>query len=250
MSEREIQTIILAGGFGKRSGLEGPKTLIQTAEGKTILEHIILDLGDTGLHNVTIVSNSKHYPQISKALEKLKTPVSINLLQNGITEPQKALGALGDLLFAYNNLTDEDHSDFLVLPSDTTYWKQFSINNFLNFIKSVNYKFSTIASDVVDKNVIRGRFGCLIIGNNGKVTDFEEKPMDPKSSFRAIPFYYYRNSDLITLKKFVDSGGNIDSPGFFIPYLIHNNIDVFAMIVGNNVIDAGVPDDIKRAHNY
>lgn len=94
------------------------------------------DLHGSGIKKATIISNSLHYPQIFEALDKINPKVKINLIKNGITKPEKALGDLGDLLFAYQKIKPAKNTNFLVLPCDTTYWNQFSIKDFLQFAKS------------------------------------------------------------------------------------------------------------------
>lgn len=250
MTERKFGTVILAGGFGKRSELNYSKSLIKTGDGNTILEHILIDLAQSGVENVTITTNLLHYEGILKELEKISLKPEIKLLENGVTDPNKALGALGDLLFAYKKIDANIHTSFLVLPCDTTYWEEFSIGDFLKFAQSREDVFGTVACDVGDPEKIKDRFGCLVIDEEGTLKEFEEKPKDPKSSLRAVPVYYYWPKHLDLLKKHKKSGGKLDSPGFFVPYLRKNGVKVAVFVTGNNIIDAGVPTDIIKAEQY
>ena len=244
------KTIILAGGFGKRAELSNSKSLIKTSDGKTILEHIIDDLNTSGIKKVTIVSNSLHHSEISDTLAKIDPKVKIDLFENCVTKKEDALGALDDLLLAYDHINASQGINFLVLPCDTTYWNEFSISDFLEFVESKGNVFSTVACDVGDKKEIENRFGCLEIDENGKLISFEEKPKKAKSLFKSVPVYFFRYQDIVMLETYKEVGGELDSPGSFIPFLLKNDVEVAVYITGSNVIDAGVPGDIKRAEQY
>lgn len=248
----KIKAIILAGGFGTRT--QGvlknlPKTLVVTSDGKTILQHTIDDLVvNCELEDVFIVSNSLHYQAIKSHVDKLEHK-KIRVIDNGKKIPEKRLGALGDLMFVFNNINDSKVS-YLVVPCDTTYWQSFSLKDFMTFSLADKESFVTIFRDVKDPNIIKGRFGCALLDDKNNVINFTEKPNQPQSTFAASPFYIYRQKHISLLKEYLEKGYSPDHPGSFIPFLIEKKMNIKAFIVKNLIIDAGTPIDIEKAKKY
>jgi glucose-1-phosphate thymidylyltransferase len=251
---RNVIPIILAGGFGKRT--EGvlnhlPKTLIVTSDGKTILDHLIEDLKQNGLlKNISIVTNGKYYGVIANHIKKIYPTFNIQIINNWTQTAEDKLGALGDLMFTLKKIKNKT-GPFLVLSSDTNYWKSFSIKNFLDFFdKNKNGSFVTVVRDVKDPKIIKNRFGCAVLNSKNEFVEFIEKPSDPPSTYASIPFYIYEKEHIALLKKYAESGNNLDSPGNVLSYFLKNKIKIKAFVVKSDIIDAGTPEDIERARKY
>lgn len=249
----KIGAIILAGGFGTRTqGVlkDIPKTLVITSDGKSILHHALEDLIDNCKFNkIYIVSNSLHYHSILQHVKKIYPNKDIFIFDNGKKNSEERLGALGDLLFAFNNIRDNQRS-YLVVPCDNTYWRSFSLKQFLDFSLKNNNDFTMVVRDVKDLKIIKGRFGCAVLDKNNSIVQFIEKPNVPPSTFAATPFYIYRKEHIRILEEYIKQGKAPDHPGSFIPYLIEKGNSVKAFIVKDLLIDAGTPDDIDKAKKY
>lgn len=234
--------VILAAGFGTRlskAGLNLPKGLIPYGD-STILGELIEDLLSTNsFKKIVIVSNNKFHNQYKKWLKKQNYAKKISLTNDKVDEPEKRLGAIGDLLFAIQKL--KINSDVLVLPSDTLY--NFKIKQFTDFAKKQNC-FSTAFRYVKDKNIIKNRYGCAEVKND-KVISFEEKPENPKGHYLAVPFYFYPKKTLRLLEKYKDGGGNLDAPGSIISWFIKQNIPVGGFITNGNTLDVGTSKELK-----
>lgn len=248
--------VILAGGFGTRTKecLNGqPKALIVSKDGKTLLNHLLSDLVENGFKETLIVSNSLYYPQIKKHVDFLKNnglSMSVEVLDNGVNVSKDRNGALGDLLVGLNKI--DKNKSLLVFASDYAYWKSFKVNDIVSFASQDIYKdaFIVLARKAKNKNEIKERFGCPEIDENCFLTSFEEKPLEPKSNLTAIAFYVYRPIHFQLLKEFRDTGGNMDSPSNIIPFLLNKDVKVAAMVVEDNIVDAGTPEDIQNAMLY
>jgi len=247
-----ITPIILAAGFGRRTrGILNniPKALIKTLGGKTILDHLIEDLTvNCRLKNIYIVTNGKYYQQITHHIKQY-SEVKIQVINDGINIPEERMGALKDLLFAYKKIPYTSET-YLVLPSDYAYWQAFSLRDFINFSKKNSNYFCIVAYDVKKKNIIKNRLSCMIIDQSFQVKKFIEKPENPPNTLAGSPFYIYRNRHMKLLENFINEGNLGDSPGLFIPYLLKKKEKVKAVIVQNNLIDAGTPSDIKKVKKY
>ena len=248
--------VILAGGFGTRTKefLHGqPKALIVSDDDKTLLNHLLLDLEANGFRESLIVSNSLYYDQIKKHVDNLRSgglTISANILNDGVVSSENRKGALGDLLFGLKSI--DKSKSLLVFASDYAYWKSFTVSDILDFASNNKYKnsFITLARQAKNKDEIKGRFGCPELDGEGFVMSFEEKPSEPKTDLATIAFYVYRSEHLDLLKEFKEQGGNMDSPSNIIPFLLKNNVKVASMIVKDNIVDAGTPEDIKEAMKY
>lgn len=244
--------IILAGGFGERTrGVLGnvPKLLVETADGETILDHIVGDLDKNGLQSV-IVTNGLFYDQIAKFVGKKHPNERTSIINDQKTRPEERLGALGDLLFAIDEASLEDGKELLVLPGDTAYWKSFLVDEFLKFASEHPDGFVTVVYDVGDKEKIRGNLGCAILDENSQITEFEEKPEKPKSPFAIIAIYLFRPEHVSLLRDFKSEGGNLNSPSNIIPYLMERKIKIYAYVSRGQVIDANSPEEIDKARRY
>lgn len=258
MDTERIYPLILGGGFGVRTQnvIEGPKALITTSDGKSLLEHLLFDLQESKFESAAIVSNGKFHGHFSNHLKDLQEKglnLQVNLINDGAYDPEKRLGALGDILFAINTgeLKDRQGS-LLILSSDYAYWQAFKIADFVDFAQKPENQdcLLTIVRDTRDRAEIKGRFGCPEVDENGLVTSFEEKPENPKTTLAVLAFYFFRPEHIKLLKKYQNEGGKMDSPSFIIPYLLENKAKVRVFVVGNNVIDAGTPAEITRAQGY
>lgn len=244
-----MHAIILAAGFGKRTQgvlCDMPKCLVKTADGKTILEHLLLDFSSvTSIHHIIIATNGKYFPAIDESVSSYK---DIIVTSNRKENPNDRFGALGDLNYAI--ITEKIEDEIFVTPSDTTYWHSFSLKSFYEFQKKFPNDFVMVVRDVMDKNVIRGRFGNPVMNKKNIITSFVEKPDEPASTLVAAPFYIYRKKHIALLRQYLHEGGNPDSPGMIISYLLKHKQTVRGFIVKNKIIDAGTPQDIEEAKKY
>lgn len=242
-----MHALLLAGGFGTRlQGAIGkaPKGLISVeAEGKTLLGRMVDDLLKINdIQTIGLVTNNLHSKSFSDFFGLKYFAEGIKIINNGITTPEKRLGALGDLQFAANQLGWQQN-DVLALSPDTYY--RFSLQDFVNQTRKKN-GFMTVVRKFADRAQISGRLGCAIVDEKtGMITEFVEKPDDPPSDLGAVPFYYYPQRVLEMLKAYAAEGNNMDAPGNIIPWLIIRQEPVFAFISPEITHDVGKPEDLE-----
>lgn len=227
--------------------------MIVASDGKTLLEHLLTDLHANKFTESLLAVNSLYYDQIRGHISELNRrglDLSVKLINDGAKTSDQKLGALGDLMVALKNIDSKKSP--LVLASDYAYWRSFVIEDLINFASKEVYKdaFITVAMQLKDKEEIKGRFGCPEVDRNGFIVSFEEKPENPKSNLATVAFYIYRSQHIKLLQEFISRGGNVDSPSNFIPFLLETGVKVAAMIVDDNIVDAGTPDYIRMAGRY
>jgi len=253
-SPTSFNGLFLAAGFGtrlKELGESLPKGLIPSGQ-TTIIGHLVEDLRQTpDVDQVALVTNNRFFQQYGSWLKDQHLDNWLKILNDGVNLPEERRGAIGDFIFALDQLNWWD-SNILVLPSDTVY--RFSLKKFIDFVQSCpNNSLVTVVKSMPLAD-IKNRLGCAILENN-QIIDFVEKPAKPPSSYAAIPFYFYHQPVLAKVKdyyqqfKHADSN-QLDAPGKIVPWLITQNVPVFSFITEKQTLDVGVPPDIKKAADF
>lgn len=103
------------------------------------------------------------------------------------------------------------------------------------------------SSDTHDPEAIKGRFGCLLLGKDNRIIDFQEKPQNPKSSVKSIAFYIYPRKVIPLVKEYLDTGGNRDAPGYFTEWLC-KRIPMFGWNINGVCDDVGTPASYMAAN--
>lgn len=240
-----MNILILAAGFGTRLleyGEVTPKGLIPSAHG-TLMNHI-LDESFKLKSPLALVTNEKFYTTYSNWLSKEYPANSVQILNDGVSKPEERRGAIGDILFALEQLKWED-DDLLVTPSDTFF--EFSLTEFATFAQDAGI-FSTVVRDLGERSLIANRLGCPTVSDE-RIVAFEEKPSSPATTLAAIPFYFYPKHILGLLADYKLAGGNTDAPGSVIPWLLTKQIPVGAFQTSSRTLDVGTPEDVSAVHS-
>ena len=109
----------------------------------------------------------------------------------------------------YLAMTDEE---CLVVAGDNL--MSFDFNEFYNSYKKNDC--TTIAAyDIKDIEIVRNRHGVVILDDNNKVIDFQEKPSEPKSTMKSICCYLFPAGIKSKINEYLQ-GNNRDSPGFVV----------------------------------
>jgi glucose-1-phosphate thymidylyltransferase len=225
-------------------GKQYPKGLIPYKE-TTLLGRMFSGLEKSGGNfDIALITNNRFFPAYSEYLAKNYSHLNVKLINNGVDAPEKRLGALGDLKLALDQLNWWTGRDLLVLPSDTFF--TFPITGLFSFYQK--HQGMTTVFNRIDKSLIKNRLGCGILDGD-RVVGFVEKPENPPSNFAAVPLYIYPKNLLPELKRYVDMGKNIDSPGQIIPWLIEKGIPVWGYTYQGEYLDVGKVEDVETLKN-
>jgi len=94
------------------------------------------------------------------------------------------------------------------------------------------------------------RFGILSVDNSYRVTNFEEKPQEPKSDLVNMGVYLF-NIDLLDKVLWEDRGQNESSHDFgkdILPRLVAEGSRVYAFPYSGYWVDVGIVDSYWKAH--
>jgi glucose-1-phosphate thymidylyltransferase len=226
-----MNALILAAGYATRLyplTLNKAKPLLEIA-GKPMIEWLFDNLASVpNLETIFIVTNDKFandFQRWADGYQKqqarnnpgsrifAQSHLAIKIINDGSKSDEDKLGAIGDINFV---LTRENiaQNDLIVIAGDNLF--NDALTNFVDFART---KEATVAIyDVGSLEAIK-KYGCVTIDKNGVITNFEEKPKDPKSTLAALALYYYSSGVLPLFTTYLAAGNNPDQPGRFLQWL-------------------------------
>ena len=103
-----MKILILAGGYGTRLYpivKDTPKALLDVC-GKTLIDHVLEKFYKLpAVEEVCVVTNDKFYSLLKAWAEaKAGVPFPIRVISDGTKTPEERLGAVGDILFVFDQL--------------------------------------------------------------------------------------------------------------------------------------------------
>lgn len=238
-----MKNIVIAAGYATRLGeltKNFPKPLLQIGE-STILGRMLDDIDrieDIDEH--IIITNHRFAPIFEDwaAKQTYKKPVTI--VDDGTSTNETRLGAVCDLLFAIEKLSIDD--DLLVVAADNIL--MFSFQEFVDFAKSRHT--SCIMCHEQPSIERLQRTGVVVLDENGRVLNMEEKPQVPKSHWAVPPFYIYMRKDLELVRDSVNNGCGKDAPGNLAHYMVDNTV-MHAWQMSAGRFDIGSLDSYEEA---
>lgn len=248
-----MKALILAAGYATRLyplTLNWPKPLLKVGN-KAIIEYILEKINEADeIDEVFVVTNNKFYPSFAAWADKINRgkqikcgkqvkEKKIKIINDGTLSNEDRLGAIGDIDFAIQKESIDD--DLLVIAGDNLFG--FSLQNFVDFFVRNG---SSIAAfhNLKDLEKVRGKYGVGILDGT-KIIDFEEKPMEPKSSLAATACYLFSKKDLPKIRMFKETS-NADAPGNFIKYLAQNS-EAYGFVFDDCWYDIGSFESLKEA---
>lgn len=240
-----MTVIILAGGYATRMGNlveDLPKPLLPIAPNKSCLSTILGEFKGAGPRYVA--SNEAFYLKYHFYLEGRRGMDNVVLISDGSLKKEKKRGAVGTLLRAVERLGLV--RDIFVVAGDNLWG--FDTKSFIEHCRAA--PFSVIAlKKFEDKSKIAKKLGCAHIGEGGFITEFEEKPENPKSDLASTAIYHFKQDALSYLSDYVATGGK-DNIGGFLSYLLDKGVKLKGFIFDEHWFDIGTPENYKEAKEY
>ena len=238
-----MKNIVIAAGYATRLGeltKNFPKPLLKIGE-NTILGRMLDDIDKIPeIDEHIIITNHKFAGIFEEWAAKQSYTKPVTIVDDGTETNDTRLGAVCDLLFAMDKLKIDD--DMLVVAADNILF--FSFQEFVDFAKAKGT--SCIMCHEQPSIEKLQRTGVIVLDDNDKVLNMEEKPQEPKSHWAVPPFYIYLKKDLDKVRHSVDNGCGKDAPGNLAHYMVEQ-VEMHAWKMTAGRFDIGSLDTYKEA---
>lgn len=238
-----MKTIVIAAGYATRLGeltKNFPKPLLKIGN-KSILERMLDDIDTIADIDEHIVITNHRFAHIFESWAKeqhYSKPITI--IDDGTSTNETRLGAVGDLLFTMDKLQLDE--DLLVVAADNLLF--FSFREFVEFAKQKQT--SCIMYHEQPSIEKLQRTGVVVLDENNRVLNMEEKPQQPKTHNAVPPFYLYMRKDFDLIRHSLENGCGNDAPGNLAHYLVdHTTMHAWPMSGGR--FDIGSLDTYYEA---
>ena len=241
-----MKVIILAAGYATRLyplTLNQPKPLLNVA-GKPMVDHVIDNLTTIpDIDVVYVVTNDKFADHFQRWADNYPHShhFSFEIVNDGTTDETNRLGAIGDmnLVLTKNGIND----DVIVVGGDNLF-----SDDLFEFGEFCREKSAPVLAvyDVGDLEEIK-KYNSIEIDDNGRITFFEEKPAQPKSTLTGIALYYYPKSSLPLIRQYITEGNNPDQPGRLVQWL-YTRVPFYTWKVPGLWFDVGSKETLEEAN--
>ena len=214
-----MKNIVIAAGYATRLGeltKNFPKPLLKIGN-NTILGRMLDDIDripDIDEH--IIVTNHKFAPIFEQWAKEVNYSKPITIIDDGTSTNDTRLGAVRDLQFAIEKAKVDD--DMLVVAADNLLF--FSFQGFVEFAKEKGTP-CIMCHNQPSKEKLQ-RTGVVVLDENWRVLNMEEKPEEPKSTGAVPPFYIYRKENIDMIMHAIENGCGFDAPGNLAHYMVDN----------------------------
>lgn len=238
-----MKNVVIAAGYATRLGeltRNFPKPLLQIGE-STILGRMLDDIDKISeIDEHIIVTNHRFAPIFEEWASKQSYTKKLTIIDDGTSTNDTRLGAVCDLLFVIEKLSLDD--DLLVVAADNIL--MFSFQDFVDFA----YERGTSCIMCHEQPSVERlqRTGVVVLDENNRVLNMEEKPLVPKSHWAVPPFYIYLKKDMELVKSSVENGCGKDAPGNLAHYMV-DRTEVHAWPMSAGRFDIGSLDSYEEA---
>lgn len=216
-----MKNIVIAAGYATRLGeltKNFPKPLLKIGD-STILGRMLDDIDRIDcIDEHIIITNHKFAHCFEEWKREQHNTKPITIVDDGTETNDTRLGAVCDLLFAMDKLSIND--DMLVVAADNLLF--FSFQEFVDFAREKGT--SCIMCHEQPSTEKLQRTGVVVLDEDSRVLNMEEKPQCPKSHWAVPPFYIYMKHDLELIRHAVENGCGKDAPGNLAHYLVDNTV--------------------------
>ena len=240
-----MKVLILAAGYGTRLYplvKDTPKALLDI-NGKSLVNYVLDKIKSfDGLSEVLLVTNNKFYSifvEWAKAQKNFSCPIKI--VNDGTNTPDDRLGSIGDIQFVIKK--EAINEDVLVIGSDNLF--DYSLDEYILFSKKFKDSVTIGLYDI--KNLEEAKnFGVVAIDATKKITSFEEKPANPKSTLISMCCYYLPKATLGLVEVYLTETKKADKAGDYLRWLSEKN-NVYGFNFFGKWYDIGSIESYKEA---
>ena len=242
-----MKQIILAAGYATRLyplTENTPKPLLPVA-GMPMLEHVLASSAAIGhIDRTLVVTNNKfagHFQEWLAGYQEAHPDFNGAIINDGTTSNEDRLGAIGDLQLVLEQESIDD--DVLVIAGDNLFTGD--LRGFGARCRETNEPVLGLY-DVGTREEAR-KYGVVAVDDHSRLTSFEEKPEEPKSTLIGIALYYYPRATLPEISRYIKEGNNPDQPGRLVQWLYPQQ-PVYTWTVPGDWLDIGSKETLEAAN--
>jgi len=237
-----MKAIVLAAGYGTRLGELGErcsKALLPV--GRTPLRRLIDEIEVIpGIDEIYVITNNRFYSDFQDSLSGYDGGAV--LINNNTDTNKQRKGAIRDLQTVLD--TGNINDDIMVLVGDRLFTEP-NLGGFYDFFRA-NGSIVNMYKDAGSEEAIRGKRGCVTVDGR-KITGFEEKPEEPKSTLASLGFYIIPKISLPLIRGYLREGKNPDAIGSLLEWMIGKGEEVFGFKISGDCVDLGDMESYEAA---
>ncbi len=253
---KEMIAMILAGGQGSRLYAltqKLAKPAVPFGGKYRIIDFPLSNCVNSGIDTVGILT--QYQPLVLNEYIGNGQPWDLDRLYGGVhvlPPYQQATGSdwyKGTANAIYQNLSFINRYDpeYVIILSGDQICKQ-DYSDFLKFHKEKGAQFSVAVMEVPWDEA--SRFGLMVADEDGRITEFQEKPKEPKSNLASMGIYIF-NKDV--LEKYLtedemDPNSSNDFGNNIIPNLLRDNCEMYAYRFSGYWKDVGTISSLWEAN--
>ena len=233
---KEIVAMLLAGGQGSRlyaltQNLAKPA--VPFGGKYRIIDFPLSNCVNSGIDTVGILT--QYQPVVLNEYIGNGQPWDLDRLYGGVhvlPPYQKATGSdwfkgTANAIYQHISFIDRYDPEYVIILSGDQICKQ-DYRDFLNFHKEKNADFSVAVMEVPWEEA--SRFGLMVTDENAQITEFQEKPKNPKSNLASMGNYIFKWSILrkYLIEDELDPNSDNDFGKNIIPNLLKDGCKMFA----------------------
>ena len=237
-----VSVILLAAGYGTRLyplTKDLPKALLPL-DGGVVLDAIVNALKTVPQGARTVLVTNHRFVGAFREWQANRR-LDIQILDDGTSTPETRCGAIRDLQFGLEPIGPDE--DLLVLGTDNLF--TWSLGQFVAFGRDHWPSPSVAVRQLASKDEAR-RCGVVELDAAARIRTFVEKPHEPPSLLGALCVYYFPAPSRGRIQEFVDRGGNVDAPGYFLEWLVTEEA-TYGMVTQGDWYDIGSVESYQEA---
>ena len=234
-----MKALALAAGYATRLyplTLHRPKALLEVG-GRPMLDHVLERLEEMGVDETIVVTNAKFTPHFEEwATGKQR----VRIVNDGTTSNDDRLGAIGDTGFVLDQTGLDD--DLVVVAGDNLFGED--VSGFAAYGQEVDAPVLAV-HDVGDLSLM-SEYNQIEIDEQGRITFFEEKPENARSTLAGVALYFYPRHTLPLIRQYLAEENNPDQPGRLIEWL-YPRTSVYTWRLPGQWYDIGSAETLQEA---
>jgi glucose-1-phosphate thymidylyltransferase len=234
-----MRLLVLAAGYATRLyplTRDRPKALLPVG-GRPMADWLLDRVEPIGFDAKYVVTNARFFGQFREWAEGK----DVTVVDDGTTSDDDRLGAIGDIGFVIEREGLDD--DLVVVAGDNLFSEP--LGDFGRVARERGAPLLAI-HDVGDLELVRSRYNSIEVDAHGRITFFEEKSEEPRSTLSGIALYFYPRDTLPLIREYLAGRNNSDQPGRLIQWL-YPRVDVYTWHVPGRWYDIGDRAQLEEA---